>query len=193
MGTSRNDPSPRTPPWKPIREVLGNPKVSLEIQSHEIWRAASSDREGRLITDLSNSCLSKGAEIAASAESPLQASKAFDSVVNELGGSFFTDIAKRALVRAVIGKQGAIGFASEFFAETASYYVSRDLAGVVGNKNKIKTSSDGVEFKTKLRDVAKNTAYKNAEHLRSKGHLLEKNSDWSTFIVNTVSELKGKK
>jgi hypothetical protein len=193
MGTSRNDPSPRTPPWKPIREFLGNPKVSLEIQSREIWKAALSDRDGRLIEDLTIASLAKSAEIAEKVQSPIQASKSFDHIVNELGGSFFTDIAKRALLRAVVTGQGANGFGSEFFAETASYYVSRDLAGVIGNRDKIKTSSDGIEFKSKLRDVAKITASKVAKSLNAKGEFLENSNNWRVFVTNTINELKGNK
>jgi hypothetical protein len=97
---------------------------------------------------------------------------------------------RRALVRAVATGGGALAFASEIFAETASYYVSRDLPSYVGQEGCANTASAGIEVKENIRKIARNAAQKNAKKIlldKTKGISQE---NWQSFVSSVVSDLK---
>jgi hypothetical protein len=49
VGTSRNDRSPMTPPWRMALAILGTPDVPASRQGMEIWKAVAADRGPKLI------------------------------------------------------------------------------------------------------------------------------------------------
>ena len=65
MGTSSNQRSPDTPPWRLARAVVGSLAWNPDRQSAEIWRAAMGDREGRLVEELSTPLAARACELAA--------------------------------------------------------------------------------------------------------------------------------
>lgn len=191
MGTSSNQRSPKSPPWHPVRNTLGLNLAPVDLQSREIWRAATGDREGRLAFDLGNMVLAKAAAIAGISTSPSDAAASFDALTLKSGQSgLVVEIARRALVRAVATKQGGIGFASEVFAETASYFVSRDLPSFVGALSRVESTSAGIELKRKIREIAKSTTLMVAKTLGTSEATLGKGDTWPTLVTQVVSELK---
>jgi len=159
MGTSSNHRSPNTPNWNITRSVLGNPQVSEDLQSREIWRAAMADRGDALMNDLGMPLLATACEIAAHATSLSEALGKFEqSVLSTHAASLTLDLGKRALARAVAMKSGATGFAAELFAETAGYYASRDLPSFVGAPGRVKTTTEAIALKDNLKNLARQTA-----------------------------------
>ena len=159
MGTSSNQPSPKTPSWGLANAVLGKPSASPERQHQELWRAAIGDQGDALLEALGNPLLANACALSTRSRSPSEAIGRFDqSLLDSHNASLVLDLGKRALVRAVAAKKGATGFASELFAETVSYYASRDLPSFVGAKGRISTTSDAIELKNQIRDHARKIA-----------------------------------
>lgn len=159
MGTSSNHRSPNTPNWNLTRSVLGNTQVSEDLQSREIWRAAIADRGDALKSDLGMPLLAAACSIASQATSTTEALSRFEqNVLSNHAASLMLDLGKRALARAVAAKSGADGFAAELFAETAAYYVSRDLPSFVVSHGRVKTTTEAITLKENLKSVARQAA-----------------------------------
>lgn len=191
MGTSVNQRSPSTPSWLPLRGVLGNPRAPVELQSREIWRAASVDRNGNLTKDLTHPVVAIAATIARQVTSPAQAARKFDLVLTEASAKGLVfDIARRALIRAVASNNGVAGFAKEMFSETASYYVSRDLPSYIGSQERVGTSSEAIALKNRLRTIAAGVAGQVASDIVSKGRQLSEQATWKSFVTSVMDKLR---
>ena len=185
MGTSTNQPSPNIPTWRLATAILGRPEWTAERQSREIWRAATSDREGRLYGELANPLLVEACRIAEGGQDPISASQYFHERLNENhAAGLALEMAKRALVRAAATGSGASGFASELFAEAASYYVSRDLPSFVGQSGRISTTTEAVHLKDQIRTVARETA------LRT-GPVKADIESWQVYVSRVIAALQG--
>jgi hypothetical protein len=160
MGTSTNQPSPRRDPsWMAARAALGSTVLPLERQSQEIWRAAISDPIADLQNSLSSSAVSAAVGIANASPDPQSAIRAFgERLLKNAEASLFTEIARRALTRALLANKGGQGFAAELFAETAAYYVSRDLPSVIGSPGRVQNTSSAMALKRAFTDVARSAA-----------------------------------
>jgi hypothetical protein len=159
MGTSSNHPSPNSPNWNLVRAVLGKDSVDEKRQSNEIWRAAIADRGEMLSNDLSSSLLASACNLAAKISSVPDAVAKYEQSLLESHSSGLTlDLGKRALARAVATKTGANGFATELFAEMASYYVARDLPSFVGAQGRVKTTTESIALKNQLQSLARKAA-----------------------------------
>ena len=192
MGTSSNQRSPRTPSWNAVLQVLGNTSVPVELQSREIWRAASADRNQQLAPDLSSPFLVHATALAESTTSPVEAAAAFDSSLADAGvGNFFLDLAKRALVRAVAAGEGAHGFASELFAETAGYYASRDMPSIVGATGCVGSARDALALNDNIRGIARNTASAISREIlfMPRGAAISPTA-WASFVSQVLAALQ---
>jgi hypothetical protein len=89
---------------------------------------------------------------------------------------------KRALARSAAAKSGAEGFASELFAEAASYYVSRDLPGFVGEPGRVGTTTDAINFKEQIRSVARDAAL-------SAGTVRTDPDGWQQYVSDVLKAL----
>ncbi len=138
MGTSRNDPSPRIPPWEPVRGILGRQDIEPERQALEVWRAAIAERGLALTTELSDAAVLYACSLASTGLRPGDALAAFNSTATELhAAGFGVELAKRALGRVRAADGDRVAFASELFAEATNYYVSRDLCSFVGKAGRL--------------------------------------------------------
>ena len=156
MGTSVNQASPKTPPWRLARAALARPEFEVERQSQELWRAALGERGERLQADLSHPAIAGACRIAATGASPVDALNAWDrEVVTARAAGLTFDIARRALARAAAANGGVTGFAAELFAEMTSYYASRDLPSIVGAKFRLSAPVQAIRLKEDLRAVAR--------------------------------------
>lgn len=185
MGTSVNHPSPNTPTWRLVSTVLGNINWSPNRQSEEIWQAALADRQGRLTNELGSPLLAEAGQIADTNRDPIIAIESFDNVLSrEYASGLVYEMGKRALARAVATGTGSLGFASELFAETVAYYVSRDMPSVVGASDRIKTIRDAGTLKDSIKGLARETA-------RQNGHLYTNAASWPNFVKTVLSALQG--
>jgi len=184
MGTSSNHPSPNIPIWRPAKAILGRSDWTAERQSNELWRAALADREGRLRADLSDPLLASASRLAEAGLDPSSAVRSFRESLNEAQAAGLTlDMGARALARAAAAKTGAQGFASELFAEAASYYVSRDLPSYIGETGRVGTTSDAIRFKDEIRNIARETA-------RAGGTVRTDPEGWREYVSAVIGALQ---
>ena len=113
MGTSSNQPSPKTPNWRLANAVLGNPSASPERQHQELWRAAIGDQGDALVEALGNPLLANACALSKHSISPSEAIGRFEqSLLDSHNAGLILDLGKRALIRTVAGKKGVAGFCS---------------------------------------------------------------------------------
>lgn len=204
MNTSTNHPSPNTHVWRPAKAVLGRLDLDTAQQSLELWRSALSDRAGRLTAELTDPLIARACEIAEARMPPGRAVQSFDEVlVQQYAAGLMLDLAKRALARASASKSGSVGFASELFAETISYYASRDLPSFVGAPGRIQKISDSIALKEELQNIARGVARavalvhadKCSSEFTDAGRLtattLSTPDGWRTYVVEVISILSG--
>jgi hypothetical protein len=184
MGTSKNFPSPDTPPWKPALAILGRLGIPVERQAQEIWRSASAERGGRLVDEFAAPALATACALAASSRSPLAAVRAYEGyLARHQAVGFATELARRALARAVAANQGSQGFAAELFAEATSYYASRDLPSFVGARGRIKRPVDAITLKAKLKARARDV-------VRSTGAVSSQPELWARYASSAIGALR---
>lgn len=187
MGTSTNQRSPARPNWRLPQALLGRDNTTPRDQGTEIWRAASFDPETNVVGRLSDPILANACVLASRSNSPTDALRAYDGVLNEARASgLFFDLARRALIRSVAQREGSTGFAKELFAETIAYYASRDLPSLVGRHGRISTASQLIELKQTLQHHAREVVA---------AQPLPKVSarSWRSFVASVVSRLTAKK
>lgn len=185
MGTSRNDPSPNTPPWRLTNAVLGQPAVDAGRQSLEIWRAATSDPVAALRDSLAHPAIAEACRIASTAPSVGDALSSYDRVLAQMrAASLQIDLAQRAMVRVVAGGPDPARFAAEFFAEVGSYYVSRDLPSHVGARGRVANASAAIALKEEIRNIARAGA-------RAVGAVGYTPRQWRTYVGRVLKKLSG--
>jgi hypothetical protein len=186
VGTSRNDPSPSIPPWKPVLAVLGRTDVPAARQSLEIWRAVAADRGERLVRDLANPTLAEACSFVAEGRSVGEALAAYDEATLHLGDvGLAVDLGRRALARAAAKNSGATGFAGELFAEAVSYYASRDLPSFVAAPGRVSNSSAAIALKEDLRNIARQAAF-------SAGRPALDRRGWNRYVGRVITALQGR-
>ncbi len=184
MGTSSNQRSPATPPWRPALASLGRTGVPVSRQSAEVWRAASRDRDGRLLEELGSPVLAEACRIAAEEPQVVSALQTYDNVLStNRAAGLALDMGKRALARAVVAQSGASGFASELFAEVASYYVSRDLPSFTARTGRISTTSEAIALKDNIKQIARSTAA-GTENLSTEP------AGWQNYVGRVMTRLQ---
>ena len=187
MGTSSNQPSPNTPGWRPAQASLGHLDLAVERQSMELWRAALTDRDGRLVEELADPLLASACEIAEQRISPDSAVQSFDNTLNQQYAAGLTlDMAKRALARSSAAESGAVGFAEELFAEATSYYASCDLPSFLGAPGRIQTTTDSIALKENLRNIAREAA-------RTAAPISTAPEGWRSYISEVLASLRGER
>jgi hypothetical protein len=156
MGTSRNDRSPQTPPWKMALAVLGTPDVPVSRQNTEIWRAVAADRGEKLIRDFSNTFLANACRWVVQGLPVNEAVRRYNaSTRHESGAGLTIEMGRRALARCAARKTDAVTFVAELFAEAVSYYASRDLPSYVAASGRVSNTSETIKLKESLRETTR--------------------------------------
>jgi hypothetical protein len=194
MGTSSNQPSPsKDPSWMAARVALANPAFPLDRQSQEMWRAAVSDTDASLQERIGDTLFAKASELARTkAGDDATVDTYLDLVDRSSVSSIYTEIGKRALLRAVHSSGGSPAFASELFAETAAYYVSRDLPSVVGRNARVSSITQAVALKQTVTNLARAAAVevaKTSAIFDSKVPITPRK--WKSFVASVLAVLKG--
>jgi hypothetical protein len=185
MGTSRNDRSPSSPPWRPVAAVLGRKDIPTQRQTQELWLAAFADRGERLIGDFSKPAMVDLLAVAAANPTPQAAMRAFDDVLaKHEDAGLALDFARRALVRNAAAKGGAAGFASELFCEASGYYASRDLPSYVGAEGRIANASGAIELKNAIRAATQQVV------ARVEAPKADRSS-WQRYVTAVIDQLRG--
>jgi hypothetical protein len=184
MGTSTNQPSPKTAGWDLVRALLGREGVEASRQTTEIWRAAVGERNDLLIADLSSPLIADACGIAGRLQSPSAAVREFENLVlHNRSAGLVLDLCKNALGRAVATGTGSQGFGAEFFAEMTDYYVSRDLPSYTAAPMRMRTVSDAVQLKKQLRTSA-------AEIAKSAGPVGLDAKAWRDYAIRVINALQ---
>lgn len=183
MGTSVNQPSPKTPSWRLARALLGRRDVQPADQVAELWRAATTDRNRVLRDELADPLLARAAGLAAaSGGDPQVALDRYDRSVSESRSkNFALEFGRRALARAALSNSGAAGFAAELFSEATSYYVARDLPGYVGSPHRVQNAREALSLKSGLQ--------KAASELASVGTVSAEPKAWAQFVDAALERL----
>src|SRR5689334_1915408 len=114
MGTSRNDRSPSTPPWRMALAVLGTSDVPAARQTLEIWQAVAADRGSKLLRDFSNPSLAEACRLVSQNLSVEEALSRFNRLsLYESNAGLAIDMGRRALSRCVAQRGDAQNFVSE--------------------------------------------------------------------------------
>lgn len=183
MGTSTNPRSPNTPQWRPLRAVLGS-GWPIERQSSEVWLAATADREGQLSDDLGAPEVAAAGQIASSGLNPVQATRAFDNVLEDSGAhGIIMDMARRALARAAAAESGVEGFATQLFTEAVSYYVSRELPSHVGRREGVSSTSAAIELKSRIKEVTRDIVRRQPAASAEPG-------EWKAYVSRVLATLR---
>lgn len=159
MGTSRNDPSPRRPPWPAAYGLIGRPEVPAREQHLAIWRAALGDREQKLRSELASAPLAAACRIAAARGDLAQSLEAYEHEVHRSkSASLWLELGRRALAKTVLTGGADREFAGELFAQVTGYYASRDLPSYVGARERVANVRESLALKEQLAGISREVA-----------------------------------
>lgn len=187
MGTSVNQPSPNTVPWKMVAATYLDDTLPLERVLQELWRAVLTEPE----VDIHNSLSSSGVVVcltaAVEASTPVDAvERAYRGLAEEKANSIVADLARRAVVLSFREGDRLESFTANLFAQVTDYLVSRDLPGFIGPAFRNKSVSDAIRFKDELRkrtwEIVK--AFGSAPDAKKSSH-------WRDYVRAVVARLAG--
>jgi|ERR1700676_755101 len=185
MGTSRNDPSPRTPPWRMALAVVGTPDVSPARQCTEIWKAVAADRGERLLRDFANPTLVSACRYVTESLPVQDALESFDrSTLHESDAGLALEMGRRALARCAAQGTNAATFVGELFAEAISYYASRDVPSFVAAEGRIANTSSAIRLKDSLRQITR-------DQITALGSPRLTPREWKSHIAKALKALQG--
>lgn len=184
MGTSRNDPSPKTPPWRIALAVIGTPDINPTRQGLEIWKAVAADRGEKLVSDFTSPALAEACRYVAEGMTVHDALARYDrSTLHESGTGLALEIGRRALARCAAQRTDAATFVGELFAEAVSYYASRDLPSFVARQGRVANTSRSIDLKDKLRQATR-------EQVKALGTPQLTSRGWKSHITKVVRALQ---
>ena len=186
MGTSKSQPSPRTPNWRAAQLAYSDPAVTIDRAVQEIWRAATNQPTGDLGLLLGEPAIAECIAIATDSPSRESAVDAVSRHIASLGkASLGFVMAQRAVVQSYGQPDPVAAFTSSLFGEAGNYLVSRDLPGFVGADGRAKTTSEAIALKAQLRQ---RTAERAAEIRPPRRAALV--DSWSTYVARVVEHLR---
>jgi hypothetical protein len=158
-----------------------------------LWRAATAEKDGRFVTELASEPIARAVVLASQAEDAVGAANQFNDALDERQASGIVfDLARRALLKSVVSREGASGFAQELFVEAANYYASRDLPSFVAARGRVATTSDSVSLKDQIRELTRRAvapiANDVARAIRDRKSLDRK--AWGDFVRLALDELR---
>lgn len=191
MGTSTNQRSPRTPNWKSVEVAYTFPNIPVQRTAQEIWRAATQEPDGGIVSGLRSPVVAQCLEIVQNSRSATDTAQKVKRLLALSGQtSLAGEIAQRAAVIAQQSKENRTNaFVKSLFSEASNYLVSRDLPGFVGTADKVRTVQTATALKTSIiREVSTNVSSvpKPSGKLTSPGN-------WQKFVNSVVDHLSGGK
>jgi hypothetical protein len=186
VGTSKSQPSPRTPNWKAAQLAYADPAVTIDRAVQEIWRAATNQPSGDLTQLLREPAIAECVAIAADAPNRESAVDAVSRHIASLGkASLGLVMAQRAVAQSYGKADSVAAFASSLFGEAGNYLISRDLPGFVGPEGRAKTTSQAIALKAQLRERVAERASEIKPPRRAA--LVD---GWSDYVTRVVEHLR---
>src|SRR4051812_34284723 len=129
MGTSVNQPSPKTTSWRAVTTCYESDQISPDRAAAEIWHAATTDStiEAQVKSDAVFACY----QLSQKGISSERVHAALASISSEFGNSMVLEYAKRATAIAAQGRHPGQHWPALFFKQLTNYFVSRDASGFV--------------------------------------------------------------
>jgi len=187
VGTSKSQPSPRTPNWRAAQLAYADPSVTIERAVQEIWRAAGNQPSGDLTQLLGEPAIAECLAVATAARDREGAVDAVSRHIAALGkASLGLVIAQRAVTQSYGKPDPVAAFTSSLFGEAGNYLVSRDLPGFVGPEGRAKTPREAIALKAEIRDRVTERAAEIKPPRRAA--LVD---DWSDYVAKVVDHLRG--
>lgn len=150
MGTSVNQPSPKTLNWRAVHAAYRNPETPIDRVVAEVWRAAANQLRGDLPGLLAAPIVARLGQLVMSAKTPAELARSSAvEIVRNKAASLAADIARRAAVQCIASSDRASAYRARVFAEATNYLVSRDFPGFVGS-GRAKNVGESLQFKTAL-------------------------------------------
>lgn len=186
MGTSKSQPSPRTPNWRAAQLAYADPAVTIDRAVQEIWRAATNQPSGDLAQLLGEPAIAECLSVATDAPNRESAVDAVSRHLASLGkASLGLVMAQRAVAQSYGKPDPVAAFTSSLFGEAGNYLVSRDLPGFVGVDGRAKTTSEAMALKAEIRErVAERAAEIRPPR---QGALVD---GWSDYVAKVVGHLR---
>lgn len=185
MGTSRNDASPKTPPWRMALAVVGTSDISPSRQSVEIWKAVAADRGEKLFRDFANPALAAACRYVVEGLPVHDALARFDqSTMHESSAGLALEMGRRALARCSAQRTDAASFVGELFGEAVAYYASRDLPSFVAAEGRVANTSASINLKDSLRQTTK-------DQVKALGTPRLTSREWKSHITRVLKALQG--
>ena len=151
MGTSVNQSSPPTPAWRAVVAAYTTPSVPAKRVLSLLVRAASKDPGTNLFTRLESPVVARCLQIALQHDNPRAAGAAVNrEIVESKAAGLETVLARRAVMQSYQAPARAAEYARALFSGACEYLASRDLPGLVGNTDRLRTVTDLRVFKVKL-------------------------------------------
>lgn len=153
MGTSISQGSPNDLNWRRARIAAASPSVPVELSVRELWRAAAQNSVASWSELLSSAGVISCLNLAVSSENRVYVPRrAAQEIGRSRQSSIATDIARRALVRALSREDRDQAFVEFLFIEAANYLVSRDASTQVSPTNRNRNVSDVIAYKRQVAD-----------------------------------------
>ena len=185
MGTSVNQPSPRTLNWTAAQAGYRDPAIPIERVASEIWRAALNQETGNIAQLIGQPVIASLGDLAARAQTAADVSRSTAlAIARSKQSSLGTDIARRAAIQCIGSADRFAAYTERVFAEATAYLISRDLPGFVG-MGRVRNVSDSMELKTAVvshvTSVVRGVQRPTSPDPRS----------WSTFVNTVTQRLRG--
>jgi len=159
----------------------------VEQVVEEMWRAADSQPDESLPSDLSAAIVAECLRIAMTAPSKAEAvQQATEAVAFSDGASLAADLAQMAVAKNFSAPGSRpVAFTKAIFAEAGDYLVSRDLPGLVGASERIANVDEAIHFKDSIRErIAK--VVEDVELPED----IEVPAKWSEYVERVVGRLQ---
>lgn len=187
MGTSVSHSSPRkSSSWKRVFICYENNNIPENRIVNEVWRASeTSDKESSpLSTEMKSKAIYSCYEAVKSSNNFQDALQKFNSIILETkNNSIIAEFAKRVIPIAFQSTNPSEQWANNFFKEITNYVISRDTSGFVGNNYRNKSVKELIEFK-------KNISNKVSQIISAETKEFKSQTDWNSFVDNSISKLK---
>jgi hypothetical protein len=191
MGTSTNQRSPRTPNWKSVEVAYTFPNIPVQRTAQEIWRAATQEPDGGIVSGLRSPVVARCLEIVQNSRSAIETAQKVKRLLALSGQtSLAGEIAQRAAVIAHQSRENRTNaFVKSLFSEASNYLVSRDLPGFVGTADKVRTVQTATALKTSIvREVSTNVS-----SVPKPSGKLTSPRNWQKFVNTVIDHLSGGK
>ena len=186
MGTSVSQTSPRNTNWSPVHAGYKNEFVPEERIIGEIWRA-SENQDVPISQSISSEAIYECYSAVSGSQNFQEAMQKFNSYIADTkSNSIVAELARRAIPTAFQSGKPADSWATRLFSEVTNYVMSRDASGFVGGNNRNKTVSQMIDFK-------KNITSKVSEIVGAQPQNIKSQSEWSSFVNESINRLKSAK